>query len=293
MAKDTARLSDFAFSLESLSKRDDRFLRFTRLIDSVKRSRTLQNTEPTPNTTELFPSGTTFEDGCRLFLSSARQYNLGFGAKIRRRRDSVNWLGKQFSPAQAGWLMDFILADHPDPATARLPDLATILPSEEWPVFIQRALADGREGPRLAASGLLERSEHPDRTFVQCCRRSAIAANDMYPACAMLDVLKRFRMIDLVPEVELAYRDATYSYGGRLRAVETLEALAPSLFCERYARECLWDCEQLIIEIGCRHVDLDALDVRPRLEFLCDAFEDDPDEESQSFVQAARGRLGN
>jgi len=290
MARDTANLSDLVCWLESLAERDGRFRRFIQLIVSVQESRTAKATEPPPK--ELSSSASTFEEGCQTYLLAARPDWLGPADSTRWRRDSLAWLGERGFPAHAGWLTEFLFADHPEPTTARLADLATLLPVEEWPAVTRRALADGRTGPRWAAGKLLERSERPDGELVRLCLNAALGANDMYPVCTMLDIVERARLVDLVPDVEAAYREATYSWGARLRAVETLERLAPGLFREQYARECLWDCEEFIIEIGCRHVDLDDLDVRPRLEFLRDAFEDDHPADSRSLHRTARERLG-
>lgn len=297
VAKDTANLpawslSYLEFYLESLAKRDDRFMRFGRLLESAKASRTTKNDDSPPPPAEPFPAGMTFEEGCQKFLSASWHAGPGIEEATRRRREALEWLGGQFRPGHTDRLVDLLLAEHPESSVARLPELATLLPPEEWPAFTRRALADGRQGPRWAAMGLLERSERPDAELVQRCLRSALAANDMYPVCNMLDIVKRDRMVELVPAVEAAYHEATYSYGARLRAVETLERLVPDLFRERYARECLWDCEECIIEIGCRHVELDELDVRPRLEFLRDAFESDADEEPEGIHHLARNRLG-
>jgi len=297
VARDTANLPAWSLSylefwLESLAKRDNRFLRIVRLLDSAKASRTTRNDESPPPPAEPFPADMTFEEGCRKFLSASWHDGPGIGAATRWRREALAWLGGRFRPSHADRLVDLLLAEHPDSSLACLSDLATLLPPEEWPDFMRRALADGREGPRWAVRGLLERSERPDAELVQRCLRSALAANDIYPACDMLDLVKRARLVELVPDVERAYHEATYSYGARLRAVEALVRLTPELYRERYARECLWDCEEFIIEIGCRHVELDDLDVRPRLEFLRDAFESDADEEPEGIHNLARERLG-
>ena len=267
-------------------------MRFGRLLEKAKASRAAKSDGSAPPPAEAFPAGMTFEEGCQRFLSASQQGWPSIRDATRWRRESLEWIHERFHQGDTDRLVQLLLAEHVDSSVARLADLATLLPIAEWPDFTRRALADGRAGPRWAAGGLLRRSERPDAELVQRCLSAALAANDMYPACDMLDIVKRERLVDLVPDVERAYRDATYSYGTRFGAVEILASLAPELFRERYARECLWDCEELIIEIGCRQVDLDDLDVRHRLEFLRDAFEGDADEKPKGIHLVARERLG-
>lgn len=292
VAKDMADRSELVFWLQKLGQRDERFARFVRLMAQVEDARGERSAPTPPPVADLFTDGITFPDGCRAFLTVPCPAALGPTASTRWRQDALAWLAGRFAPEHATWLTEFLLAVHADDTRARIRDLAAILPPEEWDAFVRRALAEGRDGPRSAAEGVLQETTRPDPALVRWCLHDALAAHDMFCVFAMLDIVKRDRLVDLVPDVELVCRDAISSFGGRRRAVETLVALAPQLFRERHARECLWDCEEEIIEIGCRHVDVDDLDVRPRLEFLRDAFADDPDEGSASLHRLARERLG-
>lgn len=203
------------------------------------------------------------------------------------------WLDEKFGPTHEQWLEQFLLEGDSECTSGRLGDLGMLLPVEEWPAFMRRTLEDGRPGPRRAASGLLQWSESRAADLVQCRLNAVLAADAMHPACRMPDVVRRARMIELVPHVEAAYEEATYSYRARLRAVETLVCLAPRPLCEQYARECLWDCGELIMEIGCQPVGLDDRDVRPRLEFLRDAFDQASDDDPNDVYLAACEVLGS
>lgn len=286
VATDTATLSDLAFWLEPLVERDDRFHRFVRLIDSVEQARGVRQDRAPSTPPETLFANLSFEDACHAFVEPTYFE----GLRPDERRDMISRLGEQCNPGRGDWLMQFLFEDHPQPSPVRL--LATILPPDQWPSFIERALADGRAGLRRAGADLLERSERPAVELVVRCIRSSLVAGDMYSVCSMLDIIKRERLMDLIPDVEITYREATYSFGARLRAVETLERLTPDRFREQYARECLWDCEESIIEIGCHHVGLDDLDVRPRLEFLRFAFERDSDGDATAIYRVVGERLG-
>lgn len=287
LARDTAfdDLGWLRHLLEMLTVRDDRFQRFVRMVDSIERRPAREWHDEAPATQDVLTPGMTFEEGCRAFLAASRLHGRDY-------RDAMAWLARQFAPSHADFLVECIFSEHADRSVPRLADLAPLLPVESWADVTRRALADGRAGPRRAAVGLLTRSTRPDPELVRLCLRSAVARNDMYPACDMLDIVARDGMSQLVPDVEVAYHDVTYSFYARRKAVEILVRLAPSRFREQYARECLWDSEPVIMEIGCRHVDLDGLDVRPRLEFLRDACEPGPDEEPATIHRLARERLG-
>lgn len=276
--------------LESLAERDSRFDRFVRLLRPVLGRTAATVSERASGPEPKVRDATTFADGCRAFIDPDSPWPR---ESLRTARPAaLEWLRARHGPGDADWLADFLLGDPPASDRGGVWLLGTLLPVADWPAFVRRACVSDREGTRSVAAHLLSLTEHPDADLVRLGLQAALAADDMYTAGTLLDVVFGSRLDAALPEVERAYREAIYSWGTRQRAVKVLHGLFPARFRDAYARECLWDCEPEIVEFGCRAADLDDLDVRPRLEFLRDAFEPEPDGEQPSVHELARDRLG-
>lgn len=63
-----------------------------------------------------------------------------------------------------------------------------------------------------------------------------------YKLCSAVDALKKFPNIGMFPEVERTYNEAIYSHA-RARSAEAMAINAPIEFAEKYAYECLYDCD--------------------------------------------------
>lgn len=108
---------------------------------------------------------------------------------------------------------------------------------------------------------------------------------DIYRICSALDILVRFPDIGLLPEVEEAFIQVGYA-PGRRRAAAAMRMNASAYFQEKYAYECLWDCDAETRQIGCESVSLDMPGAVERLQALA------TDEFEYDFVkQAARTAL--
>lgn len=110
---------------------------------------------------------------------------------------------------------------------------------------------------------------------------------DNYRTCGLLDIMVRFEGIGVVPEVEKIYLQATYAFS-RMRAAQAMSVNAPEWFAEKYAAECLWDCEYGTREIGCAFVGLEDKRVVVRLRELAENVYDD---EVGGLRASARNRL--
>jgi len=82
-----------------------------------------------------------------------------------------------------------------------------------------------------------------------------------------LNALARFAA--QVPYIELArVFERTESMWSRRGAAELMANGHPDTFARAHAVECLWDCAEDIVEIGCAYADLSTPMVRRRIDHL-------------------------
>ena len=92
-----------------------------------------------------------------------------------------------------------------------------------------------------------------------------------------------------VPYAELArVFESTRALWPRCGAAELMAEGHPATFSGAYAIECLWDCEEELVRIGCASADLALPMVRERLHLLAHSPYED-----EAVRQAARQRLGS
>jgi hypothetical protein len=63
-----------------------------------------------------------------------------------------------------------------------------------------------------------------------------------YRLCSLIQAFSNLPDCGPIPELNNVFLQFRYSYG-RARTAEALHVTAPALFCEKFAHECLWDCE--------------------------------------------------
>lgn len=150
--------------------------------------------------------------------------------------------------------------------------------------------ADGWARPSVALSIVEQRGEERD---VEPLRALMVAALEREPGNAeaayaiegCLDALARFPAH--VPYTELArVFERTESIWSRRGAAELMASGHPDTFARAHAIECLWDCAEDIIEIGCAYADLSMPIVKHRLDHLRHS----PFEEDGVKRQAAKRR---
>lgn len=104
---------------------------------------------------------------------------------------------------------------------------------------------DGRGA--VAAAILADHAEPRDEAAV----RSKLAdAADYYTISSLVQALARLPGAGPFPELEEVYLGSSYSFA-RARAVEAMAATDPN-FSEKWAEECLWDCEPAARAQGAR-----------------------------------------
>jgi hypothetical protein len=92
-----------------------------------------------------------------------------------------------------------------------------------------------------------------------------VAAAHFVEGC--LEAFKPFA--DQISYEELArVFDRTWSTWNRRAAAKLMAEGHPAIFSGTHAIECLWDCEDEIVEIGCAYAELPNAMVRERLDHL-------------------------
>ena len=115
--------------------------------------------------------------------------------------------------------------------------------------------------------------------------RSALGeATDYYSICALVQALGRLPETGPFPELDQVYVRSAYSYA-RARAVEAMAATDPA-FDEKWATECLWDCEESARTLGAECAPATAF-VAARLDEMAADIHEIPE-----VREASRLRLG-
>lgn len=125
-----------------------------------------------------------------------------------------------------------------------------------------------RQVLRTAAQSVLEQHATVEDVPLLCSEfPPARDSGDIRRLCAILDSL--LRLPDHAPHdaVERAFVDVPYSLA-RARAARLLAAADSTAFADRYAYECLWDCEQETRELAAEHADRDVPGTSQRIAYI-------------------------
>lgn len=128
--------------------------------------------------------------------------------------------------------------------------------------------------PSLRTAGAIVLEEHAQREDVPRLLSElvpALRSGEMYRLCDILNALLRFADDGPFPDAEVAFVEAPYSRA-RTQAARLLRA-ANEDFGERFAYECLWDCEEETREIGASVVDQGLPGAAQRVEYIKEARE--------------------
>ena len=88
-----------------------------------------------------------------------------------------------------------------------------------------------------------------------------------YRLCNLVDAFSHLPNIGPIPELSEVFVQFRYSYG-RTRAAIAINVTAPDLFREKFASECLWDCEGRTRVLGAKFALGENKDVRARFREL-------------------------
>jgi len=132
--------------------------------------------------------------------------------------------------------------------------------------------ADGWARPSVALSILEEQGEERDIEPIRTLLASTLEhepgnVEAPYAIEGCLDVLARFAARVPYAELERVF-ERTESMWSRRGAAELMANGHPDTFARAHAVECLWDCAEDIVEIGCAYANLSIPIVRRRLDHL-------------------------
>lgn len=143
---------------------------------------------------------------------------------------------------------------------------------------------------RVAASQILEtQATREDLPRLRTSVIEALEAGEMYRVCAAMTAFAHVAAAETLPEIELAFAEATYARA-RLDAARAWISVAPTDFKRRKARECLWDCEPGIVRLGAERADLRGPLVLTRVQLLA---RDPWENYEKDLREAAAARLGS
>ncbi len=146
----------------------------------------------------------------------------------------------------------------------------TALPSD-IALPLARSWLSHDDGRGSAASAVL--ASHAEPVDALALREALAVATDYYSMSSLVEALGRLPEAGPFPELDEVYVHSAYSYT-RARAVHAMAATDPA-FADKWAAECLWDCEGVVRAEGARLASLDSV-VAARLQELAnDEFEVD------------------
>ncbi len=122
-----------------------------------------------------------------------------------------------------------------------------------------------RRGSAEAAESVLAR--HGELADAPALRAALALSTDYHSMSSLVGALGRLPEAGPFPELSEIYAASVYSYT-RARAVQAMAATDPE-FSNRWATECLWDCEQDVRVAGARFAPLEWT-VVARLQELAD-----------------------
>ena len=172
-----------------------------------------------------------------------------------------------------GWQRDQRVLDAAEAELRRFPD-------QDWPpnagaIAVLQLLRDGplprvrswlNERGRLREMAMHAVAEWPEPGDEDLLRTMASQFRDqdqLYSACDGVDALVRLGDRGSAPLFETIFEETTYSYL-RHRVARGLALLSPT-FEETFAVECLWDCEDQTVAVGCAAASLASDAVRGQL----------------------------
>jgi hypothetical protein len=130
---------------------------------------------------------------------------------------------------------------------------------------------------RLLAEELFEaHASKEDIPLLRAAIKQALRDDEenCYRLCNLAEAFSHLPGVGPIPELADVFVQFRYSYG-RTRAANAINVTAPDLFHEKFALECLWDCEDRTRVLGAKFVTEANKDVRARLhELASDVWED-------------------
>jgi len=165
------------------------------------------------------------------------------------------------APASAfGRLQQFWSAnpDMPGFLRHRIVEVMVSLPHDlTLPLARQRVFHESWHERHLAERLFKIHAQLEDIPVLRAALKQALQNDEefCYRLCALVDAFSHLPGAGLVPELLDVFVQFRYSYG-RGRAAKGMNVTSPDLFRERFAFECMWDCEDGTRALGAKFVPL-------------------------------------
>jgi hypothetical protein len=203
---------------------------------------------------------------------------------------ALSGLAQLALPAAFDRLYGFWLAnpDMPGYLRGRASEAMVALPPILTLPLAREKLNDAGWHERYLAEALFEAHAAPEDIPLL---RHAIAeglvddGESCYRLCSLLEAFTNLPGVGSIPELVDVFTRFRYSYG-RARAAAAISVTSSDLFREKFAAECLWDCEERSRDLGLQRASLDIEEIVTRArQIACDPWED------VGVREAARNRI--
>jgi hypothetical protein len=178
------------------------------------------------------------------------------------------------------WLEDFWSSnpDMPGFVRRRAGEVMVSLPPELTMPLARERLHHQEWHERWLAEDLFEAHAAPEDIPVLCdaIRESLLDdEKNCYRLCNLVDAFLNFPGMGSITELSDVFAQFRYSYG-RARAAEAINVTAPDSFREKFALECLWDCEARTRRLASETVPWEQTGVADRFgQLAADQWEDE------------------
>ena len=184
---------------------------------------------------------------------------------------AVRVLGIRGDTTPLGVIEDVLMRNEPGPTRAAAFQYVRALPGHITLPLARAWLTSDDGRGEVAPVVFASHAELPDAPAI----RTALAnATDYYTASSLAQALGRLPEAGPFPELEEVYSQSAYSFA-RARAVEAMAATDPD-FGQKWAIECLWDCEEGARIQGARRTPAEPK-ARARLQQLANDVHEDPE----------------
>ncbi len=198
----------------------------------------------------------------------------------------------RLGPGQVfGWLQEFWTSNQEMPSYLQwgcVKVMVSMPPDLTLPFARERLFHENANERGLAEDLLRAHATREDIPALRAAVKLAIQdeENQCYRLCDLVEAFARFPRLGVVPELVEVFTRFRYSYG-RWLAANAIQVTSPDLFRDKFALECLWDCEEGTRVLGAAFVQTeDTSAASARLQELASSAW-----EGQSVRETARKRL--
>jgi hypothetical protein len=159
-----------------------------------------------------------------------------------------------------GWLQEFWSANREMPGFLRhrtVEAMISLSPGLTLPLARQRLFHENWHERYLAEHLFEAHAGLEDVPVLRAALKEALQNDEefCYRLCTLVDAFSHLPGAGSVPELSDVFAQFRYSYG-RSRAAKAISVTSPDLFRERFALECMWDCEDRTRVLGAKFVPL-------------------------------------